>query len=94
MQGATLISSLTYRTGTVSIHAPMQGATSPDFTEPCLRNVSIHAPMQGATWLPSQPFIPLISFNSRTHAGCDKIGLDVRVPVSTVSIHAPMQGAT
>ena len=55
----------------VSIHAPTRGATeSGDFSLDSL-GVSIHAPTRGATDQSITLHSFNISFNSRTHAGCD-----------------------
>ena len=55
--------------------------------------VSIHAPTRGAT----NPFpvvrLLLISFNPRTHTGCDHINRLFVISIG-VSIHAPTRGAT
>ena len=56
--------------------------------------VSIHAPTRGATHS-SVALIPfLVSFNSRTHAGCDLDNPILSKVIITVSIHAPTRGAT
>ena len=59
----------------VSIHAPTQGATG---NVPYKKNsavVSIHAPTQGATVISRKVYSTNISFNPRTHAGCDPIAI-------------------
>ena len=55
----------------VSIHAPTRGATGQrhGLVDGCL--VSIHAPTRGAT-LQFELTRPAISFNPRTHTGCDQ----------------------
>ena len=90
---------------TVSIHAPVKGATR--FVRHCIggrgvsihapvkgagRGVSIHAPVKGATY--SEPSLGVNnSFNSRTRKGCDDKSFDIS-PFKDVSIHAPVKGAT
>ena len=56
-------------------------------------DVSIHAPTQGATNGFSGHLASSLSFNPRTHAGCDFVRLEHRA-ARVVSIHAPTQGAT
>ena len=56
---------------TVSIHAPIQGATSSSCLALRLNLVSIHAPIQGATVAPPSPALNSLCFNPRTHTGCD-----------------------
>ena len=56
-------------------------------------DVSIHAPTQGATNNFSGHLASSLSFNPRTHAGCDFVRLEHRA-ARVVSIHAPTQGAT
>ena len=70
-RGATLYPPLQRYHFYVSIHAPTRGATYLSFFT-LLRNVvSIHAPTRGAT----SPYISMrfsrLSFNPRTHEGCD-----------------------
>ena len=55
----------------VSIHAPTRGATSPHACTLSAQRVSIHAPTRGATTLIPQAEEELLSFNPRTHTGCD-----------------------
>ena len=76
----------------VSIHAPVKGATALSVSK--LNGVvSIHAPVKGATkfWPPSTKKSK--SFNSRTRKGCD-IVCPRMSSISAVSIHAPVKGAT
>ena len=55
----------------VSIHAPVKGATD-DTAEELLRvKVSIHAPVKGATVVVELVIGWVVSFNSRTRKGCD-----------------------
>ena len=56
--------------------------------------VSIHAPTWGATLFRRMLLIKAISFNPRTHMGCDiKEGTSTAAEIF-VSIHAPTWGAT
>ena len=72
----------------------MKGATQCPPRSLCRGFVSIHAPMKGATSFTKSWMITSISFNPRTHEGCDLgIGTTGRHN-SVVSIHAPMKGAT
>ena len=77
----------------VSIHAPTQGATLTDALAGYATTVSIHAPTQGATNYPMAHLRFRLSFNPRTHAGCDLVYGD-DIVTFFVSIHAPTQGAT
>ena len=56
----------------VSIHAPTRGATI-GITDRVSseERVSIHAPTRGATYVMVTPFLMDVSFNPRTHTGCD-----------------------
>ena len=56
----------------VSIHAPTRGATSWSVPIKKQARVSIHAPTRGATFPASAGSCSSISFNPRTHTGCDK----------------------
>ena len=77
----------------VSIHAPTWGATMCIVPSSLKVIVSIHAPTWGATSLASIPSASIISFNPRTHMGCDYIQ-PYEYSVIEVSIHAPTWGAT
>ena len=55
---------------TVSIHAPVKGATGPFGGLVQTAGVSIHAPVKGATKI-KKMFEYSIRFNSRTRKGCD-----------------------
>ena len=55
----------------VSIHAPTRGATKFLFNDISHRYVSIHAPTRGATSNRFQSTFSGLSFNPRTHSGCD-----------------------
>ena len=55
--------------------------------------VSIHAPTRGATSVSGLSIRPILSFNPRTHTGCDRFK-DSGLSFSEVSIHAPTRGAT
>ena len=57
----------------VSIHAPTRGATMLTDVEFYNSPVSIHAPTRGATPIPINRNRTEISFNPRTHTGCDGI---------------------
>ena len=57
-------------------------------------DVSIHAPTQGATNGFSGHLASSLSFNPRTHAGCDFLVRLEHRAARVVSIHAPTQGAT
>ena len=56
-------------------------------------NVSIHAPTRGATQCGLGSYPVMISFNPRTHTGCD-IYMRTGSWWNKVSIHAPTRGAT
>ena len=56
--------------------------------------VSIHAPIWGATHNSNRLLTCVLSFNSRTHMGCDAQLFNRYVVVHAVSIHAPIWGAT
>ena len=66
-----MISQLMPYYGGVSIHAPTRGATSESATAADSFEVSIHAPTRGATNFDRMQARNDISFNPRTHAGCD-----------------------
>ena len=55
----------------VSIHAPTRGATNVINQFKKAIKVSIHAPTRGATDSAVCGVIKLLSFNPRTHSGCD-----------------------
>ena len=78
---------------TVSIHAPVRGATALALCNlVVLAVVSIHAPVRGATEPRSLRDLPA-GFNPRTREGCDSM-VGSGEPVEWVSIHAPVRGAT
>ena len=56
---------------TVSIHAPVKGATVSAVILPVPSLVSIHAPVKGATPSIRGLSTRLTCFNSRTRKGCD-----------------------
>ena len=56
--------------------------------------VSIHAPTRGATIVCHCSIHNTLSFNPRTHEGCDRAILSWVVDAYKVSIHAPTRGAT
>ena len=75
------------------IHAHMWDATpfvEPDLAQQC---PLIHAPTQGATRYSTKWCIQPVSFNSRTHAGCDNYVFTKVYHIHPL-IHAPMQDAT
>ena len=76
----------------VSIHAPVWGATRNWTDVQTVLTVSIHAPVWGATWA-SPKNNSYRCFNPRTRVGCDTIK-DLVFEPSGVSIHAPVWGAT
>ena len=77
---------------TVSIHAPVWGATLNPPGQRLVFDVSIHAPVWGATKAGAL-FDILRCFNPRTRVGCDAHGPALLRP-RCVSIHAPVWGAT
>ncbi len=79
---------------TVSIHAPLKGATFAKLASAIAFVVSIHAPLKGATFSQGYTSHLLTCFNSRTPEGCDPKLLDVADEIVAVSIHAPLKGAT
>ena len=78
---------------TVSIHAPTRGATLQEVQSELSPFVSIHAPTRGATARFTLTGAYSISFNPRTHTGCDDPHIGCYNHVR-VSIHAPTRGAT
>ena len=50
MKGATCSHAPVHPTSTVSIHAPVKGATVVIVCPSSAKYVSIHAPVKGATW--------------------------------------------
>ena len=65
----------------VSIHAPTRGATCDIRVCQPVLNVSIHAPTRGATTLGKHRHSNIISFNPRTHTGCDMSFLYVAISI-------------
>ena len=61
----------------VSIHAPTRGATPSLVSSSAIKSVSIHAPTRGATGSPRFYLAIVLSFNPRTHTGCDTVQLSV-----------------
>ena len=56
---------------TISIHAPVKGATDPlDVIGPQV-DISIHAPVKGATNQDERPLWAGTDFNPRTREGCN-----------------------
>ena len=82
-----------FNTG-VSIHAPARGATYTVINSMIIIEVSIHAPARGATRQRCSAPRMVISFNSRTRAGCDRVIFRREITEAIVSIHAPARGAT
>ena len=79
---------------TISIHAPVKGATFRWLCFWVLRVISIHAPVKGAT-----EAIPLTRpctnyFNPRSREGSDLAKASLSPQLSSISIHAPVKGAT
>ena len=61
----------------VSIHAPTWGATSATINALMECDVSIHAPTWGATLHHCTVQIAAMSFNPRTHVGCDSYSANI-----------------
>ena len=79
---------------TVSIHAPVRGATSRSAHSACVMSVSIHAPVRGATSSDGL-HVEHRRFNPRARTGRDAIDMCRMLGQSiVVSIHAPVRGAT
>ena len=78
---------------TVSIHAPMQGATAISRSTCSFNRVSIHAPMQGATVIKIDQRLPKL-FQSTPLCKGRPLRFGSQIVLILVSIHAPMQGAT
>ena len=66
----------------ISIHAPVKGATDPDFHQSRRFVISIHAPVKGATTETSRPSSSRRDFNPRTREGCDSGGCFCSLPGS------------
>ena len=80
---------------TVSIHAPLGGATFAGVVQEILRDpVSIHAPLGGATLQVIALLLNVLSFNPRAPRGRDVQRGDGLRLGGAVSIHAPLGGAT
>ena len=77
---------------TVSIHAPVWGATWIDNKKLSKEWVSIHAPVWGATLVKIRLLL-IFCFNPRTRVGCDQFA-HLASTTWRVSIHAPVWGAT
>jgi len=56
---------------TISIHAPVKGATILYPYHYARQDISIHAPVKGATPVRLAPTYPTGNFNPRTREGCD-----------------------
>ena len=55
----------------ISIHAPVEGATITQVKVRTLQKISIHAPVEGATRYNSMGMLVKADFNPRTRRGCD-----------------------
>ena len=77
----------------VSIHAPMRGATANDSDFAISSCVSIHAPMRGATMSNEQKYIYGWFQSTRPCGARPSVAKD-SCQNEDVSIHAPMRGAT
>jgi len=78
---------------TVSIHAPVKGATAVGCVYMVPTHVSIHAPVKGATGRSGTSCGKSARFNPRAREGRDfaRVG---GLRAFVVSIHAPVKGAT
>ena len=92
MQGATRILGYSLRTRSVSIHAPMQGATSLRIHYQPLDEFQSTPLCKGRRTFVDLPY-GFPGFNPRPYARGDKDFINSLYWLS-VSIHAPMQGAT
>ena len=79
---------------TVSIHAPTRGATLRLILAILSRSVFQSTHPHGVRQIELYTLKILLSFNPRTHTGCDESWLGPCVSFSQVSIHAPTRGAT
>ena len=77
----------------ISIHAPVKGATPQPCHERPQQVISIHAPVKGATGTDTGSNTGLLHFNPRSREGSDKGALRVGKDMY-ISIHAPVKGAT
>ena len=93
MKGATESGQVLDSAYSVSIHAPVKGATGREGRASRTSIVSIHAPVKGATELRRRTFDGYDGFNSRSREGSD-ITLLTTTFLFQVSIHAPVKGAT
>ena len=78
---------------TISIHAPVWGATQQRLLAVKWTVISIHAPVWGCDISRILRASSPVHFNPRTRVGCDDIGC-VRMVSRNISIHAPVLGAT
>ena len=79
----------------ISIHAPVKGATPFNDIVKVHADISIHAPVKGATRLLRRLVIRRRwNFNPRTREGCDRESQRNRLRLPCISIHAPVKGAT
>ena len=80
--------------GTISIHAPVKGATHPVQRQAHTKGISIHAPVKGATGHGYAHAAAHAHFNPRSREGSD-VTLTIRYNRDgSISIHAPVKGAT
>tara|TARA_R110001599_G_scaffold280797_3_gene482157 strand:- start:23444 stop:23674 length:231 start_codon:yes stop_codon:yes gene_type:complete len=73
--GATDAARVAMATQSVSIHAPVMGATRDKSSLPALVRVSIHAPVMGATRVAVLLRRPKTGFNPRARDGRDRHSL-------------------
>ena len=78
---------------TISIHAPVKGATRHGWRISSTQVISIHAPVKGATHVVLVLVQGQLDFNPRSREGSDLPGLDL-MAYHLISIHAPVKGAT
>ncbi len=82
-----------YPTTCISIHAPMNGATSSSISSANKKLISIHAPTNGATGTGCRIWLDPRNFNPRSDERSD-LTLDIMADSADISIHAPTNGAT
>ena len=74
MKGATHRAQGAQSQRSISIHAPVKGATGDLFPIPHCLPISIHAPVKGATSMSRRVSPVRAHFNPRTREGCDPPG--------------------
>ena len=79
---------------TISIHAPVKGATLKNYRTAGEAGISIHAPVKGATISVSKKIVALSNFNPRSREGSDFFKEHYTAYAVKISIHAPVKGAT